>query len=305
MSRRLLPLLLCLLLCLGGCTREEPPDPQGPQEGQFVFTRENFPVLNGSTATIPLGEALAAVMLGESREEASDLIHFSRTTESYRMLMSGRADLLLSAEPADVIWEEKAQVNFQWDMEPFAIDALVFVVNAGNPVDSLTAQQLRDIYSGKITNWSEVGGADLPIRPFQRNAEAGSQTAMEKLVMGDTPLMEPPMDALVSSMEGLVQAVQAYDDSPQAIGYTMYYYANDMKMAEGLKILSVDGVAPQAETIRSETYPFLNRYYAVVSAEKAEDDPARLLYRWLLSEEGQQLVSREGYVPVLPQEETP
>ena len=96
----------------------------------------------------------------------------------YIRTMSGNVDLLIAAEPAEVIWQEKEEQKFQWQMEPFAIDALVFVVNADNPVDSLTTEQIQKIYTGEITNWSEVGGDDLDIVPFQRNEEAGSQTAM-------------------------------------------------------------------------------------------------------------------------------
>ena len=121
----------------------------------------------------------------------ADLFTFSKTTQSYRELMWGNADLLIAAEPAEVIWQEKAQQGFQWEMSPFAVDGLVFVVNADNPVDSLTTQQVQKIYAGEITNWAQVGGEDLEIVPFQRNAEAGSQAAMVKLVMGDLPLMEP------------------------------------------------------------------------------------------------------------------
>ena len=266
---------------------------------QFRFTRENFPRLNGSTATVPLGQAIASVLLGESREEVSDLIQFSKTTQSFRQLMWGEADLLISAEPAESIWQEKEEAGFEWEMEPFAVDGLVFLVNADNPVDSLTVEQIQKIYTGEITNWSQVGGDDLNIVPFQRNAEAGSQTAMLKLVMKDLPMMEAPADYVRGEMGDLIQAVAAYDGTPAAIGYTVYYYANDMKMADGLKMLAVDGVEPNADTIRSGEYPFLNNYYVLTAAGLAEDDPARILYDWILSGDGQRLVAHEGYVSVL------
>lgn len=295
---RMFALLMALSLLLAGCQGTEAPSSE-PQEGQFVFTRENFPRLNGSTSTAPLGQAIASVLLGEPREDVADLFTFSKTTQSYRELMWGNADLLIAAEPAEVIWQEKAQQEFQWEMSPFAVDGLVFVVNADNPVDSLTTQQVQKIYTGEITNWAQVGGEDLEIVPFQRNAEAGSQAAMVKLVMGDLPLMEPLADYVQGEMGDLIEAVAAYDDSAAAIGYTMYYYAHDMKMAEGLKILAIDGVSPDAGTIRSGAYPFLNNYYAVVAAGLSEDDPAMVLYHWLLGEEGQRLVAHEGYVSVL------
>lgn len=90
--------------------------------------------------------------------------------------------------------DELNSSGFAYQMDPFATDALVFLVNQSNPVDSLTADQVRDIYTGKITNWSQVGGDDVGIVPFQRNAGAGSQGAMERLVMGGQPMMEAPAD---------------------------------------------------------------------------------------------------------------
>lgn len=299
-TRFLAPLLaLCLLAACGQTPEETPVTPAEPQPEQFVFTRENFPRLNGSTSTVPLGQAIASVLLGESREDVADLIQFSKTTQSYRELMWGFADLLIAAEPAEVIWQEKEEAGFEWEMEPFAVDALVFIVNADNPVDSLTTEQVRKIYTGEITNWSQVGGDDLDIVPFQRNAEAGSQTAMMKLVMKDLPMMEAPADYVRGEMGDLIEAVAAFDGSANAIGYTVYYYANDMKMAEGLKILAIDGVDPDPDTIRSGQYPFLNNYYVLTAAGSADDAPAKILYDWILSEEGQTLVAHEGYVSVL------
>ena len=213
--------------------------------------------------------------------------------------MWGNAGLLIAAEPAEVIWQEKEEQGFDWNMEPFAVDALVFVVNADNPVDSLTVEQVQKLYTGEITNWSEVGGDDLPIVPFQRNAEAGSQTAMLKLVMKDLPMMDAPADYVRGEMGDLIEAVAAYDGTHAAIGYTVYYYANDMKMADGLKILAIDGIEPCADTIRSGAYPFLNNYYVLTAADLPEDAPAKTLYDWILSEEGQKLVAHEGYVSVL------
>lgn len=299
-TRFLAPLLALCLLTACGQTPEAPTEPAPePQPEQFVFTRENFPRLNGSTSTVPLGQAIASVLLGESRDEVSDLIQFSKTTQSYRELMWGGADLLIAAEPAEVIWQEKEAEQFEWEMEPFAVDALVFIVNADNPVDSLTTEQVRRIYTGEITNWSEVGGDDLDIVPFQRNAEAGSQTAMRNLVMKDLPMMDAPADYVQGEMGDLIEAVAAFDGSANAIGYTVYYYANDMKMAEGLKILAIDGVEPNADTIRSGEYPFLNNYYVLTAAGLDDGAPAKILYDWILSEEGQTLVAHEGYVSVL------
>ncbi len=273
-------------------------EPTEPQD-VFVFTRENFPRMDGSTAMIPLGEAIASVLLGEPREAVGDLVQFNRTTQSFRNLMWEECDILIVSQPNAAVFEEMEYQGFEVDMTPIATDALIFVVNENNPVDNLTTEQVRKIYSGEITNWSEVGGNDEPIMAFQRNEDAGSQALMRKLVMGETPMMEAPSDTVIGSMGELMSSVKSYDNAANAIGYSVYYYANDMKMAQGLKILSIDGVEPNAESIRSGAYPHLNAYYCVIPAKAAEDAPNRILYQWLQTQEGQNLLTTEGYVSVL------
>ena len=178
-------------------------------------------------------------------------------------------------------------------------DALVFVVNEDNPVDSLTTDQIRDIYAGKITNWKEVGGNDAPIVAFQRNENAGSQALMKKLIMQDTELMTPPTDYIVDSMAGLMESVREYDNSANAIGYSVYYYAHDMEMAHGLKLIKVDGVAPSRDTIRTGEYPHRSDNCCVIPKDAPVGSPNRVIFDWLMTEEGQKLVSAEGYVPIM------
>ena len=314
--KRIIPILLsaALLLALAACgtapaettppvspdstpSAEATPSPAAtPAPGQFVFTRENFPRMDGSTSMVPLAEAVASVLLGESREAVSDLVHFNRTSQSFRNLMDGNCDILLAGDPAESVWEECREQGFAYERAHIATDALIFVVSADNPVDSLTTEQIRKIYTGEITNWSQLDGDDVAILPFQRNAEAGSQAAMERLVMDGLEMMDPPTEQVIDSMSGLMDAVRSFDGSEGAIGYSVYYYANDMRMAEGLKILRVDDVEPEPETIRSGQYPFLAKLWAVIAADEPEDSPARILYEWLVSADGKRLMKEQGYV---------
>ena len=281
----------------GGSSSSVSSSASASQEAPFVFTRENLPRLDGSTSTVPLAQAMCSVLLGEDREAVADLIDFSRTTQSYRNLMAGERDLVLAAEPEGEVLNQLKEEG-HWLYTPFATDALVFVVNQDNPVDNLTWDQVKKIYTGEITNWKEVGGSDLDIVPFQRNQGAGSQTLMEKLVMEGQEMMQAPQAWVPDSMSGLLDAVREYDNSPAAIGYTVYYYANDMEMAQGLKVLSIDGVTPDAQSIREGKYPFLNPYYVAIDGNTAQDSPTRILYDWVLGPDGQKLAAMEGYVPV-------
>lgn len=270
------------------------------------FTRENFPRMDGSTAAVPLGQAIASFLLNEDFDSVSDLCRFNRTTQSFRNLMNGDCDILVVGEPNASVYAEMEEAGFKYELKDIAMDALIFVVNENNPVDSLTTEQIRDIYSGKITNWKEVGGEDREIVAFQRNEGAGSQALIRKLIMGDTEMTDAPMEYVIGSMGELMSAVKNYDNSADAIGYSVYYYANDMKMATGLKIISVDGVEPSEETIRSRKYPHLNAYYCVIPSEpdrssaiaSARADGARAIMNWLVGEDGQKLTASMGYVSV-------
>ena len=300
--KRMLVVMLVLVLLLTGCVvisePEAVPDPkeEETQEELFVFTRDNMPRLDGSTSMVPLGQAVASVLLSETAEEVADLLDFHRTTESFRYLMRGESDLLLVAEPNAVVFEEMEQQSFEYEMQPIAKEALVFIVNSENPVESLTVEQLQKIYTGEITNWSEVGGEDLEIVAFQRNATSGSQVLMDKLVMGDLTMMDAPAEWIPGEMDTLMEGVRGYEDSASAIGYSVYYYAEDMRMAEGMKIISIEGVEPTDETIGSDEYPLINPYFAVISAEANER--TRVLYDWLVSTDGQMVLEQQGYVPV-------
>ena len=268
------------------------------QKQVFEFTKDNYPTLDGSTSTKPMATAITSVLLGIPREEADQMLTFHKTTESFRYLMRDEAKLLICAQPADSVIEMMKEENFEYDMEAFASEALVFVVNASNPIESLTTEQIQKIYTGEITNWKELGGEDRKIVPIQRNKEAGSQVMMEKIVMKDLKMMEAPKELVVGDMGGLIEAVKSFDNSADAIGYTPYYYATNMKMADGLKIIKVDNVNPEKTTIQKGEYPFRTSYFVVINKNAKEDSPERILYNWILGADGQKLAEMEGYVPV-------
>ena len=312
---RFIALLAAILMLLAACetkTNDQPPQDTPTDTApatsdktpeiiyDFEFTRANFPRMDGSTATIPLAEAAACVLLGEPRENVASLVEFNRTTQSFRNLAAGLCDILIVSEPAPEVFVEMDRQGFRYEIAPIATDALVFVVNASNPIESLTIDQIQMIYMGKVLNWSAVGGDDIEIAAFQRNAEAGSQVLMEKLVMAGLKMTDPIMEQvfIAFGMGDLIEALKGFDSSANAIGYTLYYYAEDMRMAEGLKIISVEGIKPGPDTIQSGEYPFLNPYFTVIGADEPERSPARIVYNWLQSDDGQALIRHEGYVSV-------
>ena len=295
-------LLLALLVGLSACTGEidAPSENEPPQNvGNFEFTPENYPKMGGSLAALPLGQAFTATALSISREETADYIVFEgSTTDNYRNLIWGNFDILLAYEPSEEALNSAKEQGFEWEMTPIGCDALVFISNKDNPVSELSDAQIRGIYSGEITGWGELGGNDADIIAYQRNKDSGSQTLFDKLINLGEKLMTPPTEQIIGSMSGLLEVVADFDNSPDALGYTVYYYLSNMepdKLSRS-KILAVDGVECNNDTIRSGAYPYVNDFYAVIPANLPDDAPARVLYNWICSEQGRELAERENYV---------
>jgi phosphate transport system substrate-binding protein len=262
----------------------------------ITITLENYPVVDGSTATIPLAIGLIQKVTGCTEAEAEESIAFNTTDASYYALHDGTSELLLVYAPAQPTIDELAVFNTM-DIREIGLDALVFIVNEDNPIDSLTSDQIRDIYSGKITNWSEVGGDDLEIVAFQRPELSGSQTLMLNLMMQETVMMEPTIERIASGMSDIIEDIASYNNSGNAIGYSVYYYAKNMYVQPGLKFIAVDGVLPSNETINSREYGLINPFYGIIPF--SPNPLAEAILDWLQTEEGQQLLVDCGYVPIM------
>jgi phosphate transport system substrate-binding protein len=182
--------------------------------------------------------------------------------------------------------------------DPIGRDGLVFLTGKNNPVDSLTPDQLRGIYSGKIQNWSDVGGNAGPIAAYQRNENSGSQTMFEKLVMKGEKPMEPPSEFRAGEMGAMLKSLSEFNGDGNAIGYSVYYYADLMYAAPELKMIAIDGVAPSADTIASGKYVLTNDFYVAIGPGQAKDSPAMRIRDYLMSKDGAALMKRLNYVPL-------
>ena len=258
---------------------------------------EEYPKVDGSTANIPMAIALAQVVTGCTEDEAAETIDFSTTDYAYDALAEGRADLLLVYE-ASKPTKEKHRPETKFDMRPIGLDALVFITNRNNPVESLTEAQIRGIFSGEITNWNEVGGLDQPIKAFQRPELSGSQTLMLDLVMKEVPMADPESIVVSNTMSDVIRDIAAYDDSANAIGYSVYYYAQNMYNLPNLKFITVDGVEPSYQSINAGDYPYINPFYAILPKTNVKPI-AKNIADWLETEEGQYFVADCGYVPYM------
>ena len=263
---------------------------------ELSFTLENYPKVDGSTVTIPLSEAIAANLTGLTVEEVRPFILHNTTHPAYVNLVNKKADIIFVTSPSEEELALAEAAGVVLEVIPIVSEAFVFLTHAENPVENLTLEEIRHIYAGTIINWSEVGGPNVPIVAYQRPLNSGSQTGFLDLVMKDLTPMDAPTEKVVASMGGLIDVVATYDNFPDALGYSYYYFVVDMWGNENVKILEVDGVYPDKETIQSGAYPVKTAYYAVIRNDEPRNSPARQMVSWILSDAGQNLAEDSGYV---------
>ncbi|MBO7107179.1 MAG: substrate-binding domain-containing protein [Verrucomicrobia bacterium] len=283
-------------------------------DGPSTLTLTNKIVWDGAEALYPLYAAFAQAVLPESMLKPDDGINkwdyewkmadksgveFHNTIKGFSLLVNQEADIVFNAAPSAAQKEEARRANAELTYTPVALEAFVFFVNKECPIDGLTSQQIRDIYSGKIRNWKELGAPAGRIIAFQRPPNSGSQTTMERF-MGETPLAKPLKEEVVRSMGSIIERVAQYRDVANAIGYSFRYYASTMKGSDSIKFLKVDGVAPTPENIASRRYPMTGEVLAITS-QHSDPECARLI-EWILGPQGQELVRKTGYIPINKQE---
>ena len=267
-----------------------------------ILTPSEFPITDGSTACIPLIAQIMADTTGMDLETAQSCVNTNTTAWAWRNLSlyggneGDATKLIIAYEAPASVKEEMAAEGDPLDQKAIGRDALVFIVNDDNPMQSLSQQQIKDIYAGKITNWKDVGGADSPIVAFQRGEDSGSQTLFQKLLIQGGELMEAPTELAPTEMGGLVDRIAEFNHSANAIGFSVYYYIDQMYSKPGLRLLAVDGVLPTNESIADQRYPLCNAFYAAVRQDSAEGTPERKVYDWLSTDAGRACIVKSGYV---------
>ena len=259
---------------------------------------ENYPRVDGSTANMPMMAQIRSSFLSEDLVESENNTEVTTTDYAWRNLINGNADLLLVYEPSSETKKIIDESPVKLKVTPIGVDALVFIVNQNNKVKNLTTENIRDIYTEKITNWKDLGGEDQKIEAYQRVLNSGSQTLFLNLVMKDVKPVDAPVKYRVEGMDGLIETLASYNDAGNSIGYSVFYYAKKMYAVPGLELISVDGITPSDETIGNGQYPFLNQYYLVIREDTPTDSETMKLYNYILSDKGKDDIKKAGYIPV-------
>ena len=193
---------------------------------------------------------------------------------------------------------EEAQSKGVEPMEHIiARDAIAVIVNSENPVSELTLQQISDIYSGEITNWSDVGGEDRPIVKLSRETNSGTHVYFLETVLrlgnSDDETLFSMDTLLLPSSEGIISEVR---QNPNAIGYDgLGYVPDDVKMIAIAKEAGGEYVLPSIATVNDKTYAIARDLYMYTNGEPT--GVVKDYLDWILSAEAQEIVAELGFVP--------
>lgn len=268
-----------------------------PKINASLKLTDALPVLDGAAALVPVYAAIIdnvypeGCVTYESGEFSDDnyygenfasdsAMQYKNTVRGYKAIVDGETDILFCAGPSEEQKRYAEEQGVELVYVPIGLEGFVFFVNEKNPVNDLTVEQIRKIYAAEYTNWSEVGGANRIINPVTRLEGSGSQTTFEAF-MGDYEIGRKSPLAITGA----------------SIGFSFRYYMDGIVENDNVKMLSLNGVYPSAENIQNRSYPIVAQFYAIYRADN-QNENIPILIDWILSEEGQELIEKTGYVRI-------
>ncbi len=276
-----------------------------PDEKPDIRFTEDIPKMDGATALYPIYSSFARmvypreILEGEGNEFEiynGEYLRCTRTPQAYENLAEGEVDVIFAAAPSEEQTAYAKELGVEFEFTPIGKEAFVFFVNAKNPIEDITVEQIRKIYAGEITRWEELGVKGMgKIRAFQRSEGSGSQSTLEKLMEGKE-LMEAPKEDVVDMMAGIIDRTADYKNYKDALGFSFRFYSMEMIRNEQIKLLRVEGVYPKEDAIEDGTYPLASEFYAVTRTDASEN--TRKLVEWIQGEQGQDIVKKTGYTPI-------
>lgn len=268
--------LFALCLFLTSCAEEKKPEAAA---GAKILIR-------GSNT---IGEELAPKLIAEYKKDhpsADFNVESKATVYGIAALLGGQCDI--AAASRETLKEELELAKMRdITLNDYVIGAysVAVVVNAGSPVANLAKEQVRDIFTGAVMNWKDVGGPDAPIHLYIRDPISGTYLGFKELAMGNKSYAENPN--LFTSYEGIVQAVAK---DPHGIGYSSIALANHA----GVKGVAVGGVLPTVETINKGLYPYA-RILRLYTNKAKEASEAKSFIQFVVSERGQKIMAQMGF----------
>lgn len=259
-------LSLCCILVISGCG------------GRSTSEGITSMIIGGSTSIQPLMESIA-----ETYNEKNDaLVSIQGGGSSVGIKGTEDGTFQLGMVSRELKPEEAKQL----DQTIIALDGIVVVVHKDNPVDSITMEQLKDIYTGKITNWKNVGGDDKEIAVVSREEGSGTRDGFESIV-GFTSSELIRNSDIQNATGSIISDVSVNE---HGIGYISLG-----SLSDNVKVLEIDGVLPSEESVKDGTYKIQRAFLLV---QKKGEKQGSELFDFIFSEEGKKLIEAHNYIPV-------
>ena len=290
--RKLFPIALLTLMVLSLLAACGSPAPTAAPAGPADATAAPAPAGGALSGKITMAGSTTVQPLAENFSEAFSVINPQVVVD----VQGGGSSVGVKAaaeKTADIgmasreVKEEELKATPEMKVFAVALDGIAVVVNSDVTVEDLSLEQVRDIFSGKITNWNEVGGPDQPMIVVSREEGSGTRAAFEELVMGkdaliaDTAILQPSNGAIRTTVS----------TTPHSIGYISMGYID-----ETVKAIKVDGVEPSEENAANGTFPIVRPLNLITFGDPA--GVVKAFMDFVLSPEGQALVVEEGYIAV-------
>jgi phosphate transport system substrate-binding protein len=271
---------LILLGVLAGCSPANPPTPEAPPSGKITIRGSNT-----------VGEELAPALIAEYKKTHPNAVfdlEAKGTSYGFGSLAGGFCDIAGASRPPSKDELEVAQFrNVEFNDHVIGAYSVAVVVNAGNPIGNLTPAQVRDIFTGVVTNWNAVGGPDAPIHLFIRDPISGTYIGFKELAMENKPYASE--QNLFTNYAAIVAAV-AKDAG--GIGYSSI----ELEKSAGVKPVSVAGIEPGVDTVNNGKYPYA-RLLHLYTSKGHETQAALDFIKFVQSPQGQEILTQTGFTP--------
>lgn len=245
-------------------------------------------VVDGSTTVGPIAKGFRDYFQ-RTRPDLDISVSESGSGNGAKSLINGTCDIAdMSRFMKDTEFKAAVQKGVFPVAHVVALDGIAIVVHPANPVKELTVKQVRDIYMGKITNWSEVGGPNREIVKISRDTNSGTFETFEKLVMKKEKIAS---DSEYVGSNG--QAHQRVSSTPTAVGYVGLGFVD-----EKVKALAIDGIKPSRKSISSGRYPIARPLFMFTNGYPKLGSPVHHFVTLHLQPDGEKIIERLGFVPV-------
>lgn len=221
--------------------------------------------------------------------------------DGFNDLLNDKVDVLFSTYPSESVLELAKSKDVELDIIPIAQDGFVFFVSVDNPVDGLKVSEIQKIYNGQITNWSQVGGNNQIIKAFQRPNHSPTQNEMINSVMKNLQIIDAPKDVFHDKQFGDIEDVIAtYDNAENSLGYSYLFetkilYDINSKIDNTIKLLKINDVEPNYETIKNGTYPIRTNYYLIKNKANTSET-LEIFTQAVCSDRGKNVIKEAGYI---------